>query len=420
MDLAVDLGGVGLRAAGGAVTLDRVDQHVDRRSDLGGELVGRDPRSQLHDSGVALFFDLLRHRVWKRVGGGTFDRLEAEGANAVELRLGKPVEEVLEILLGLARESDHERRADRDVGNLGAPLGQPLEHLGLVGRALHRAQYLRAGMLERNVEVRQHQPLGHQRDDAVDVGVRVNVMKSHPRAQLAEFAGEVGHVGAHGFALPRPAGVLEVKAVGAGVLADHQQLLRSAGDQFLGLAQDRVRAAADEVAADRRDDAERAAMVAALGDFHIAVVTRGQFDVAAKVGLRNEVEIGVGDRRRGGVDRGDDGLILLRAGHREHLREARADDVGFVAHAAGDNHPAILGNRLADRLEALFLGRIEEAARIDQHDVGPGIVGRHLVPVGAQLGQDTFAVDQRLGAAERNHADARRSGEGGSHGKRAP
>ena len=78
-------------------------------------------------------------------------------------------------------------------------------------------------------------------------------------------------------------------------------------------------------------------------------------------------------------------VILLWPGDREDLGEAGADHIGFFPHAAGDDHPAILCNRLADRLEALFLGRIEEAAGVDQDDIGAGIIGRHLIAVGAQL-----------------------------------
>ena len=63
---------------------------------------------------------------------------------------------------------------------------------------------------------------------------------------------------------------------------------------------------------------------------------------------------GIGRRRL--VNRGDDFLILLRAGDREHVREARADDVGFLAHAAGDDDAAVLGDGFADRLEAFLLG----------------------------------------------------------------
>ena len=61
--------------------------------------------------------------------------------------------------------------------------------------------------------------------------------------------------------------------------------------------------------------------------------------------------------------------------------------------------------RLADRLEALGLGAVEEAAGVDDHRVGAGVVGRDGVALGAQAGQDALAVDQGLGAAEADHAD---------------
>ena len=214
-------------------------------------------------------------------------------------------------------------------------------------------------------------------------------------------------MGADFAVFPRPRLVADVDAIGRGVLADDQQLLGARGDQLLGLAQDRVGAAADEVAAQVRDDAEGAAVVAALGDLQIAVVARRQLEP----GLGHQVDERVRDRRRGLVDRGDDFLILLRAGDREHVREAGADDVGFLAHAAGDDDAAVLGDRFADRLEALFLGAVEEAAGVDQHHVGAGIIGRHVVAVGAQLGHDPLAVDQGLGTAERDQPDARGLGE---------
>ena len=83
-------------------------------------------------------------------------------------------------------------------------------------------------------------------------------------------------MGADFLALPRPGLVPEVDAVGAGVLADDQQFPGARGDELLGLAQDRVGAAADEVAAQVRDDAEGAAVIAALGNLQIAVVARGE------------------------------------------------------------------------------------------------------------------------------------------------
>jgi hypothetical protein len=46
----------------------------------------------------------------------------------------------------------------------------------------------------------------------------------------------------------------------------------------------------------------------------------------------------------------------MRAGHGQHIGEAGADDIGLIAHAAGHDHAAILGNRLADGGQRFFLG----------------------------------------------------------------
>jgi hypothetical protein len=62
-----------------------------------------------------------------------------------------------------------------------------------------------------------------------------------------------------------------------------------------------------------------------------------------------------------------------------------------------------IASPIASRLSSLAESR--KAAGVDQHDVGAGIVGLSAIAVGAELGQDAFAVDQRLGAAERHHAD---------------
>ncbi len=116
------------------------------------------------------------------------------------------------------------------------------------------------------------------------------------------------------------------------------------------------------------------------------------------------------------MDRADHLLILGGAGDREHLGEAGADQLGLLAHAAGDDHPPVLGDRLADHGEALLLRRIEEAAGIDQHHVRAGIIGRHGIAVAPQLGEDALGIDQRLRAAERDHADLGRGGEFEFHG----
>jgi hypothetical protein len=113
------------------------------------------------------------------------------------------------------------------------------------------------------------------------------------------------------------------------------------------------------------------------------------------------------------VDGLDHGFVLVRAGHGQNIGEPRADRLGLVAHAPGHDHAAIFGNRLADRGQAFLLGRIEEAAGVDQNDIGPGIVGAHRIAIGAQAGEDAFGIDERLGTAEADQSDALGLGGGG-------
>ena len=100
------------------------------------------------------------------------------------------------------------------------------------------------------------------------------------------------------------------------------------------------------------------------------------------------------------MNRRNDGFILMRARDREHIREARTDDVRFITHAACDNNAAVFRDRLSNRLKALFLCGVQKATGIDQHNVSAGIIGRQAIAIGAQLCKDPFAIDQRLGTAK--------------------
>ena len=167
--------------------------------------------------------------------------------------------------------------------------------------------------------------------------------------------------------------------------------------------------------------AERTGVVAALADLEIAVVTRGQLNPTVICeSLRDQVDVRPLPRRRCLVHRADHRLVLVRAGDREHRGELCADQLRLVAHAAGDDHPPVLGDRLADRGQTFLLGRIEEAASVDQDHVGPGIVGTHRIAVGTQPGEDALAIDQRLGTAKADHPDARGLFDPGCHNRGGP
>ncbi len=116
-----------------------------------------------------------------------------------------------------------------------------------------------------------------------------------------------------------------------------------------------------------------------------------------RIGLgRHDVVYGVHDR-----------VVLVRAGDRRDIGKAGADQVGLAAHAAGDDDLAVLRQGLADGVEAFFLGAVEEAAGIDDDDIGAGIVGGRRIAFALQARQDALGIDQGLGTAEGNEANTR-------------
>ena len=69
-------------------------------------------------------------------------------------------------------------------------------------------------MLERNVEIGQHDAIGHQLDHVIDMRTGVHVMRPDPRAERAELAGEIEELGADVAILPSARGIFDVDAIG--------------------------------------------------------------------------------------------------------------------------------------------------------------------------------------------------------------
>lgn len=69
----------------------------------------------------------------------------------------------------------------------------------------------------------------------------------------------------------------------------------------------------------------------------------------------------------------------------------------FRAQAAGHDHPAVFGQRLADGVERLLHGGVDEAAGVDDHQIGAIIRLGRLVAFGTQLGEDLFEPTSALG-----------------------
>ena len=73
-------------------------------------------------------------------------------------------------------------------------------------------------MLKGNVEIGENLPLGHQRDDLVDMWIGIDVVQPHPDAELAECRRQVDEFRTHLFVAPLACRVFDVEPVGRRIL----------------------------------------------------------------------------------------------------------------------------------------------------------------------------------------------------------
>ena len=224
-------------------------------------------------------------------------------------------------------------------------------------------------MLERDVEVFDELRLRREHVNQLFAdGLRVEVMDTNPveAIDLAKFTQQLRQ-------LPR---AVEILAIAAGVLRDDDQFLHAVlgerlrlGDQFLHLP-------AAVMAAQLRNDAERAIVVTALGDLEIGILLRRRQDAARLVQRDADVIealifLPVQDLLR----RVDNVVIRARAEHAVDLRHL-VHDLLLIAlgQTAGDEDlpdTALLFERAhrQNMVDGLFLGRIDEAAGVDNHQL---------------------------------------------------
>ena len=322
------------------------------------------------------------------------------------------------------------------------PLEQAEEALR-VPEAAHPAQHRGAGVLEGQVEVRRH--AGRPRDRLDQAGTGLGGLQvGHPHPVDAVHRGQLGQQG-----LEQPE-VAEVLAVGRGVLADQEQLAGALLGEPARLLQDVAGAAADEGAAEAGDRAERAAPVAAAGELeggHRAAVEATAY--AAGAGRRSaHAHVGrgrmTGDAERGGValDRRDrqqlapvlrgvglvglprddraqprrDVGVVVEAEHRvglgQRLGEVLAVALGQAAHGHdGLGVPGLLEvGGLEQGVDRVLLGRLDEAARVDDHGLGVGGVRDEQEAAGLQPPGQLLGVDLVAGAPEGHHRHRGRDG----------
>ncbi len=184
-------------------------------------------------------------------------------------------------------------------------------------------------------------------------------------------------------------------------MRDDQQFLDAGFDQFLRLVHHFVDGTAHQVAAQRRDDAEAAAMVAAFGNLQISEMLRGE----AHALRRHQVGIGVVQFGQVLVHRVHHLFGGVRAGDGKHLGMRLLHDVALGTEAAGDDDLAVLLDRFADGFQRFGHGAVDEAAGVDHDQVRLLVARGDLVPFGAHAREDVFGIDGRLGTAERDEAD---------------
>jgi len=93
------------------------------------------------------------------------------------------------------------------------------------------------------------------------------------------------------------------------------------------------------------------------------------------------------------------GRRIVRAGNRQDRWVRLLDYALFCAQTAGDDDAPVFCQRLADGVERLGDRGVDEAAGVDDDQVGAGVVGRGGIALGAQLRKDALGVDERFRTA---------------------
>ncbi len=133
---------------------------------------------------------------------------------------------------------------------------------------------------------------------------------------------------------------------------------------------------------------------------------------------RHQIDEGIVQGWHGLVHRIDDLLILMGARDGQHTGMSVANAALLDTEATRDDNTPVGGHGLPDRVQALLLGAVEKAARVDYDHIGAAVVLRDQVAFRAQLRDDSLAVDECLGAAKRHEADLGHAGLAGAGGAR--
>ena len=379
---------------------DGLDQDLQRLPDERLILAQGDRLLRLHDGVAAFLRDLRRymrqverHRLRARLRG------VGEDADVIELLLPDEVEQGLELRVRLPRIADDEGGAHDQVRQpLPGVIDETARHIDAAG-PVHVAQHRRIGVLDRHVEVGQeHIVLGQDVDHAQGERTGVDVEHAQP--------GEVGH--ALGNLLQELGQAMlhaEIGAVADGVLGDEDDLPRAAADEVDDLLQDVQGPLAHLGSLDAGDGAEGAGVVA----------TVSHFDVGGRAGLGgvegSEHSLAPGDfwPRRFAEEFANHVADAEPLAGCQHVVDAGGDVVGVVAergHApCGNHHLPILPpiEQFGNGGDRLVARRAEEAAGIDDDDMGVVRIGSRAHATRAEQMIHPIRIDTILGTSQRQN-----------------
>ena len=259
-------------------------------------------------------------------------------------------------------------------------------------------------MLQGHVQVGQDGAFRHERNDLIHLGIGIDIVQAYPCGQLSQGLGEADQAGFHGLAGNEIRAVFQIDAIGAGILGHHQQLAHPCFYQTLGLCNDFMQRAAHQVATQSGDDAELATVVTALGNLEIGIVPGRELDPLG----RNQAGPGIMGRRQLFMHQGHDLLVGMRPGNAQYLGIFFPDFIRPRAKTTGDQHPAIGVQGLAYGFQRLLHRGVDEAAGVDDDQVGILVTRHHDISLGAQLGENALGVHQVLWTAQADEADGRR------------
>ena len=403
--LAVDVRRVHRAAAEPAlgVAVEALGQHLDVAAHLLFAEAVHDVHLRIHDELGAVVLDLLVDLVGQLGRRGVLLLRVGEAAEALKLHLLDELGKLGEVRFGLAREAGDQRRAQRDARDLLPDLPHQRREARTVAAAVHRLQNPARRVLQRQVDVFDDLFLfGDRVEQLVGDRVRVAVQHADP-VQLLDSAQAAQQLCERIFAV-------QVEPVARRILRDEDQLLRAVFNERARLLLDALHRAAAVAAADQRDRAVGAAVVAALGDLEVReVARRRKLAVAAQrhLFLLREALRKAFHRA---FDAGGDVAVRADAEHAVHLGQLLVDLLAVALRETSRDDElldaALLLERrkLEDLVDRLLLRALDEAAGVDDRDVGERRVVAQFKARVFEARHQHFAVHLVFCAAQADHS----------------